>query len=935
MTDRNQNRNEVSGLPADAAPHPDPALLRRRAEEKARSLETQELEVLSPEETRQTLHELRVHQIELEMQNEELRQTQEELDASRARYFDLYDLAPVGYCTISEKGLILEANMAAAKLLGVARGALVKQLISRFILKEDQDIYYLHRKQLFETSEPQVCQFRMLRANADLFWAYLEATAALDADGAPVCRIALYDITERKQGEDALKAAEETYRNIFLNAQTGIFRTDMKTGLILDANDCVARFIGYNDRKELLAAPFNIAERYVDSKDREKMLSLLKEHGQFNNFETRFMRNDGSIIWMRFSAKIVPDKGWIEGVSEDITERKRAEDALRESELFNRSLVENLPDFIAIYGPDGKILYVNPASATVLGYSAEELVGTPALQYIADEYRREVVSRITERREGGEVPSYEIELLTHDGLRRSVIVTGVQIQYRDIPATLLVLTDITERKRLEQEMTKARAEFLFAVSHELKTPLLVLGATQEMLEILPEEQRADRFRDYNLVWRSNLLRLRYIIENLVDSQRPPGMGMKLEKQPLSAAAVAAEAIKELEPVALTKRVKLILEAEPLPEVALDSRAWKRLLENLLTNAIKFSPAGGEVKIRFTRLDEGFQMAVIDHGSGIAPQAMPFLFKPFYRSPEALRTGIQGTGLGLYVVKMIADAHDCSVEVSSEEGEGTTVTVLFPWGDEGMCRKDHTPSTGKRQALRDTAATSPSSPPAPSPVLLTFIGNSCTLIFAPDGTRIISDPYGDFEHPDGLGALPKDLEADAVTVSHAHGDHNNVEGVGGAPQLIITPGTFQLGMVKITGYAGFEGSPSGPSNNPHIVFVFEINGVKIVHLGDSGPITQPDVLAAIENADVLLANIDGYVIPPDQIAPFLLQAKVRTFIPTHYSLSASARWQGAPTIDEFITRLPADLAIVRQGSEIQVTPKMPKQMVELASLTLIK
>ena len=109
----------------------------------------------------------------------------------------------------------------------------------------------------------------------------------------------------------------------------------------------------------------------------------------------------------------------------------------------------------------------------------------------------------------------------------------------------------------------------------------------------------------------------------------------------------------------------------------------------------------------------------------------------------------------------------------------------------------------------------------------------------------------------------------------------------------------------------------------------------MHLGDSGPITQPDVLAAIENADVLLANIDGYVIPADQIVPFIQRAKVRTFIPTHYSLSTRARWQGAPTIDEFIKTLPADLPVVRQGSEIQVTPNMPTQVVELTSLALIK
>ncbi len=139
-------------------------------------------------------------------------------------------------------------------------------------------------------------------------------------------------ITERKLTENELIIAESTYKNIFLNSQIGIFRTDLQTGIILEANDTVARVIGYPDRAALLADPFSIAERYVDRHDREKMISLLQASGEIKNFETRFRRNDGSIIWMRFSAKLVREKGWIEGVAEDITDRKRAEDQLRESE---------------------------------------------------------------------------------------------------------------------------------------------------------------------------------------------------------------------------------------------------------------------------------------------------------------------------------------------------------------------------------------------------------------------------------------------------------------------------------------------------------------------------------------------------------------------------------------------------------------------------
>jgi len=142
------------------------AELRKRAEEIATQKAAQSsenLENLPPEETRKMLHELRVHQIELEMQNEELRQAHLELDVTRARYFDLYDLAPVGYVSLNEKGLILEVNLTAANLLGVPRGAMIKQPLSNFIRKEDQDLYYRCRKQLLELGELQSCELRIMK----------------------------------------------------------------------------------------------------------------------------------------------------------------------------------------------------------------------------------------------------------------------------------------------------------------------------------------------------------------------------------------------------------------------------------------------------------------------------------------------------------------------------------------------------------------------------------------------------------------------------------------------------------------------------------------------------------------------------------------------------------------------------------------------------
>jgi PAS domain S-box-containing protein len=155
-----------------------------------------------------------VHQIELEMQNMELRLAYAELDAVRASYFDLYNVAPVGYFTISEKGLILEANLTAATLLGLARSAMIKQPISRFIHKEDQDIYYLQRKQLFETDEPQDWDMRMVKKDGTVFWAHLKSTVAMDAEGKTVCHIVMSDITKSKRADMLLRESEQNFRTL-------------------------------------------------------------------------------------------------------------------------------------------------------------------------------------------------------------------------------------------------------------------------------------------------------------------------------------------------------------------------------------------------------------------------------------------------------------------------------------------------------------------------------------------------------------------------------------------------------------------------------------------------------------------------------------------------------------------------------------------------
>ncbi len=320
--------------------------LRRQAEEKLKRLPPFP-EALSPEETRQALHELRVYQIELEMQNEELRKAQLQLEALRARYFDLYNLAPVGYCTIDAKGLIREVNLAAENLMGVAGGGLIAQPFTRFILKEDQDIYYLYQKQLKSKGEPLPCELRLTRLNGAVFWGHLVGGLAQDSDGAPVCRVVLSDVTERKRTESALKEqaeqlcvrnerveqvrqalqeSEARYRNLIEYAPVAIFVD--RDGRVVLANDACARLFGAASPGQLIGkTPFELVHPDFHDILRERIRLLLDSGKPGPPIEEKIVRMDGSSVDVESSAAPFQDQGGsaVHVVLFDITERKRAE----------------------------------------------------------------------------------------------------------------------------------------------------------------------------------------------------------------------------------------------------------------------------------------------------------------------------------------------------------------------------------------------------------------------------------------------------------------------------------------------------------------------------------------------------------------------------------------------------------------------------------
>jgi len=319
--------------------------LRLRAEEDLRQ-SPQPLLALSPEETRRTLHELRVHQIELEMQNTELRRTQMELESERKRYFDLYEMAPVGYCTVSEEGLITRVNLSAADLLGITRDVRARRpIFSSFILEEDQDIYYRQRKNVLATVATEWCELRMVKKDGSGFWAHLEISLGRDAGDSTVYRIVLSDISARKQAEEValLRQSEEKYRTLVQYSSDPIFsfNVDLTYRFV---NEAFARPFGKTPADIIDQSPYAIFTK----DEAEKGLALIRQvfrTGQKKDVEVKVVTQSGEVRdYWTLADPIKNAQGevlFVTCIAKDITERKRTEEENARLELLNRQLQKN------------------------------------------------------------------------------------------------------------------------------------------------------------------------------------------------------------------------------------------------------------------------------------------------------------------------------------------------------------------------------------------------------------------------------------------------------------------------------------------------------------------------------------------------------------------------------------------------------------------
>jgi PAS domain S-box-containing protein len=314
----------------------DAAELRRQAEAKLSERKKKATALAVTEsDTQRLLHELEVHQIELEMQNEELVQSREQVEAGLLQYTDLYDFAPIGYFTLAHDGAIHQVNLAGASLLGVERGALINRRFGVFVSAKSRSVFNAFLEIVFGSQQKENCEIALQRDGSALLWVHIEA---IQVDGQQeACRAVVSDITERKRVEEALRESESQFRELWGATVEGITILDKE--IIIEVNDAMCQMFGY--KRELVIGKSLLEFTPIEMHDliRERITSGIE-----GRFETPALRADGARIILEAYAKQFDYQGKSLRLvtTRNITERKHVEEVLQEATKEREKLIREL-----------------------------------------------------------------------------------------------------------------------------------------------------------------------------------------------------------------------------------------------------------------------------------------------------------------------------------------------------------------------------------------------------------------------------------------------------------------------------------------------------------------------------------------------------------------------------------------------------------------
>ncbi|MDE1890833.1 MAG: diguanylate cyclase [Planctomycetota bacterium] len=423
----------------------------RRAEELLRKIKAKHPQTMDNRDFLSCIHELSVRQIELEMQNEELKRSQQEAENALNRYTDLYNFAPVGYFTFDKEGLILEANLTGAALLGIERNSLIKRRFQSFVEPASQAAFNSFYKQVFETGIKQTCELKLVRPDKTTFYARVNGIAVSDHDkNEKQCQAVIVDATEHKQAEERQRESEYTMRAILDNTTAVIYIKDNQ-GRYTFINRQFEKLFHLKRDEIKGKTPYDCFPKEVAAShlENDRKVFESKIPMEFDEVATHDNRSLHSYISVKFPLFDTHGNLYaVCGISTDITERKNMEEQLRELSC----AVEQSPSVVVITDTDGVIQYVNPKFVQLTGYTPEEAIGkTPRIlksgKTPPDEYER-LWNTITSGN------AWQGELLNRkkngEFYWENTRIAPIKDSTGVITHFVAVKEDVTERKRLEE-----------------------------------------------------------------------------------------------------------------------------------------------------------------------------------------------------------------------------------------------------------------------------------------------------------------------------------------------------------------------------------------------------------------------------------------------------------------------------------------------------
>ncbi|NWG28187.1 MAG: PAS domain S-box protein [Ignavibacteriaceae bacterium] len=533
------------------------------------------------------------------------------------------------------------------------------------------------------------------KKSGEEFLISLSTSVIKNDENIPIALISVaVDITDRKKFENELQQSRQMLQLILDNVPQRIFWKDINSKY-LGCNKSFAKDAGLSTPDEIIGAsdydmPWKSAEadfyRSIDSevmKNDKPVYHLIEPQTHLN----------GEISWLETNKIPLHDKlgnvVGILGTYEDISERKKSEEALKESEERFRSLIDNMIEAALIIDWDGEIIFANNSAAKLVGLSdPKQGIGKKVFNFLHPDYNERVLKAIVQARESLTPIVDEYKIITESGEYRWVESLGTKIIYSNRKCILVTLRDVTERKYAEielreakekaEEMSKIKSNFLANMSHELRTPLVgILGFAELLKENLQGTHHAE-MTDRILTSANRLLDT---LNLLLDLARIEARKVDINIKPYKISELVVSQVLLFEAVA--ERKNLYLKTEVVKNdlyAPVDEQIFRQIMNNLINNALKYTDNGG-VKITVDSVIENTnsfaRVTVEDTGIGIPENSLGLIFQEFRQVSEGFNRHFEGTGLGLTITKNFVEMMNGQIKVKSTVGAGSTFTVLFP------------------------------------------------------------------------------------------------------------------------------------------------------------------------------------------------------------------------------------------------------------------